>query len=448
MKDVQEALDRLAPEATRISDWEAVLREARRPKRSLALQLAVATGIAALAALFVAAPWQGSERVGILDKALAAVGDGQVVHVVFRGDWGGTLVDLKTGERKPLYGENEIWYDERRNLAHEISRFGDAVESEEIYSPEKPASELTALTREYRQALQNGTAHVTGKDTFDGTPVYWVTIRRLMLPDVADHRDHEFAEEVAISAETYKPVAMRALRDRQTFDTQRVVLLETVDVSQADFTRDPEASLDGRAMMQGSHPISIERAADVLGRTPLWLGPSYAGLPLAQTQQAVSRSGSVPTKRLITGSRADQIRDCLRDRPRRSCPRPMGAIEQRGGKIYELGQSTFGPLHTGLTFFYGTVGDEPSTFKKELVPLWNERHVVVTQTTDSDLRAIGSRPIHYLPPEGSIVVAAGQTGHLVRDGLYVTILASSDDQILEAARALRPMPNAESGAGE
>jgi hypothetical protein len=57
MKDVQEALDRLAPEATRISDWEAVLREARRPKRSLALQLAVATGIAALAALFVAAPW-------------------------------------------------------------------------------------------------------------------------------------------------------------------------------------------------------------------------------------------------------------------------------------------------------------------------------------------------------------------------------------------------------
>ena len=62
MKDVQETLDRLVPEPERMSDWEAVLREAKARRRSLTLQLAAATGIIALAALFAVAPWKGSER--------------------------------------------------------------------------------------------------------------------------------------------------------------------------------------------------------------------------------------------------------------------------------------------------------------------------------------------------------------------------------------------------
>jgi len=447
MKDVQETLDRLVPEPARMSEWDAVLRDARPRRRSLALQLTLATGAAALAALFVVAPWKGSERVGILDRALAAVGDGQVVHVVLRGQWGGTLVDLKTGERQPLYGEREIWYDTNRNLAHEISRFGGAVESEDVYSPEKPDTELTALSREYRQALKAGTAHVTGKGLFDGRPVYWVTIRRLMLPDVADHRDHEFAEEVAISTDTFKPVAIRALRDRHAFDTQRVLKLETVDVSNANFTLDPAASLDGRAMMSGSHPLAFERAPDVLGRTPYWLGSSYKGLPLAQTQQAVSRTGSVPTKTLVTGARAIQIRNCLKNRPRNRCPRTMGSIEQRGGKIYEVGRSTFGPLHTGVAFFYGSVGDNPTTFKKDVSPNMAEPHVLVTETSDPDLRLLAGRPMSYVPPDGSVVITAGGSGFLIRDGLYITIQAADDGEILPIARALTPMPSAGSGAG-
>ena len=94
MKDVKETLDKLVPEPETMSNWDAVLRKARPRRRSPIVRLAVATTVAALAALFVVAPWKGSGRVGILDRALAAVGDGPVVHVVFRGDWGGTLVDL------------------------------------------------------------------------------------------------------------------------------------------------------------------------------------------------------------------------------------------------------------------------------------------------------------------------------------------------------------------
>ena len=440
MKDVQQALDRLVPEPARMSSWDTVLRDARPHRRSLILQLTVATGIAALVALFVVAPWKGTELVGVLDRALGAVGDQPITHAVTRGDWGGTLVDLKTGYRKALYAEDEIWYDANRNLAHEISRFGGTVESEEISSPDRSANAFTVLARDYRKALEAGTARVAGRDTFDGGPVYWITIRRLMLPDVADHRDHEFAEEVAVSTKTFQPVAIRALRDRRAFSTTRILKLETVGVDEADFSAAPDTSLDGRAMMAGSEPIPLERASSVLGRTPLWLGSAFAGLPLGQAQKTFSRTGSRPVKRLVTGERAARIRGCLRDRPRNTCPRTTGAIVQRYGKVYELGRSTFGPIHTGLTFFYGSVGDEPGTFKKEdASPLMGKPHLLVTQTTDPDLRSLNARRMNYLPPEGSVVLVPGGSGYLVRDGLYVTISAENEKTILDAARALEPM---------
>jgi hypothetical protein len=459
MKDVQEALDRLVPEPAQQSDWDAVVGEARPRRRSFGLQFAVAIGVAALAALFVVAPWKGAERVGVLDRALAAVGDQPVLHVVIRGDWGGTLVDLETGQRTPLYGEQEIWYDTNRNLVHEISRFGGAVESEETYAPDKKASELPALTREYRHALEAGTARIAGKGTFDGNEVYWITMRRLMLPDVADHKDHEFAEEVAISSETFKPLAIRAMRDRRVFSTERVMKLETVSANDANFTRNPEASLNGRAAMEGSNPVPLDSAAAVLGRTPLWLGPSYAGMPLAQAQKAISRIGSAPVERLVTGERAARIRACLRGRrakarlPRLSapvlpCPKTTGLIRQTGDKVYEYGRSTLGPPHTGLTFFYGSVGDEPSTFKKEETsPQMAQPHIVVTQTTDANLRLLAGQMMHYAPNDGSVVVTPGGSGYLIRDGLYVVIQAKDDGDVLAVARALRPMVSSGSGTG-
>jgi hypothetical protein len=298
------------------------------------------------------------------------------------------------------------------------------------------------LARDYRKALEDGTARVVGKATFDGSPVYWITIRRLMLPDVADNRDHEFAEEVAVSTETFKPVAIRALRDRRAFSTERVLSLETVTADEADFSADPSASLGGRSMMLGSEPIPIDQAATVLGRTPLWLGASFAGLPLSQAQKTFSRTGSAPVRHLVTGERAERIRRCLRDRPKNPhpCPRTTGAIELRGGKVYELERSTLGPMHTGVTLFYGRVGDNPGTFKKEDdSPQVAEPHVLVTQTADAELRSLEAR-MHYKPPPGSVVIVPGNSGYLIREGLYVSIRAESERMILDAARALRTMP--------
>jgi hypothetical protein len=397
MKDVQETLDRLVPEPARFSDWDAVRRDARSKRRPLVLQVAGATIVVALAALFVVAPWKGSERVGILDRALAAVGDGPILHVVLRGDWGGTQVDMETGARTPVYGERELWYDAKRNLVHEISRFGGVVEREEVYNPKEPSTELASLSREYRQALKDGTARVTGSDVVDGIPVYWITVRRVLLPDVADQRSHEFAQRVAISRETFKPVATRDTRDGKAIQggSQRVLRLETMPLAAADFTAASNSSMAERAMMFGSTPAPFESAAKILGRTPYWLGAEFSNLPLTQTQRA--RSAISPP-----------------------------------------GERRLGPEQTGLVFFYGKLGDDPSSFGKDMMPLWTEPHVQITQTTSRELLARGG-PLKYLPPEGSVVLMPGPSGYLVRDGVYISILAQNDELILSAARALRPM---------
>jgi hypothetical protein len=457
MTDVREAFDRLVPEPARMSAWEEVLRDARPRRRSLSLQLAVATGIAALVALFVVAPWQGTERVGILDRALAAAGDGPVLHVVLRGGWGGTLVDLETGERKPVYGEREIWFDPGRSLVHQILRFGGVVDGEELYKRNKGDRELTALWRDYRPALEKGTARVIGEDIVDGIPVYWIIVRAQMLPDVADHRDHELAQQVAISRETFKPVAMRYTRDRQALDgaTERILRFETISVEDADFTSAPEKSLHGVAVMQGTEPIELLQAANALGRTPYWLGPEFAGLPLGQAGEAFSRTGR-HEETLVTGPRAAKILHCFRSGTlrfrsgalRRPGCRGSHGAEIRGNKVYVRGPVQWGPRQTGLTLFYGQVGDSPETFKKEeSAPLYSERNIVLTEKKDRSKHLLGFAPMAYVPPAGSVLLLPGFSGYLVRDGVHISIRAANDELVLDAAKALRPLPSGGSGAG-
>jgi Sigma-70 region 2 len=152
-------------------------------------------------------------RAAVAARALAAADDGPVLHVVLRGEWGGTLVDLETGRQTPVHGENEIWYDPDRPLVRTISRLGESVQHERVYDPGEPPAELVALGREYRKALQSGSARVAGEGTIDGERVTWITIRSKMLPDSADGKFHEWVQQVAVSHETFRPIATRDTRD-------------------------------------------------------------------------------------------------------------------------------------------------------------------------------------------------------------------------------------------
>jgi hypothetical protein len=449
--DIQEALYRLVPAPARSPAWDAVLREAKPRRRSLALQLAVATGVMATVALFVVAPWQGSERVGILDRALAAAGDGPVLHVVFRGEWGGVVVDLDTGARKRVYGEKEVWFDPSRDLVHQISRFGGRVEREETFERNNGDRELTALWRDYRHALERGTARVIGEDTVDGVPVYWIIVHAQMLPDAADGKDHEFAQQVAVSRETFKPVAMKYTRDRQEppDGIARILRFETVSVEEADFAGPAEPSVEG-PYREGRTPIELDQADDVLGRAPVWLGDRHAGLPLVQIAKLEVAIGS-RKKRVLHGEAATLAKNCLdalRARARKGVParRPeecgvakrVGSLESCGDDVCTRGPVEWGTAQDGVVLFYGTLGDSPPVYGTQSEPRGNTSHVSITQTTDPELVVRGV-PMAYRPPDGSVLVMSRRFGYLVVGGIYVTITAGNEEAVLAAARALEPM---------
>jgi hypothetical protein len=446
MRDLRDAIERLEPAPAVHGDWDAVVRDAGVRRRPALVRpvAALATAAAALFALALFQPWDG-ENPTFLERALAAVDDGPVLHAVLRGEWGGTLVSLSTGDRQPVHGENEVWYDSERGLVHMISRLGGVIQHEEVYEPRQPPAELVALGREYRQALESGSARIAGEDVVEGERVYWITIQSEMLPDVADGKLHEWAQQIAVSRESFRPVATRETRDGEPGPLgtrQRVLELETLAASEGDFTASEDDTLEGRLFKEGRNPIELEQAAEVLGRDPLWLGREHTGLPLAQVFRRATGVGRQRKIRL-TGPVAREAEKCseLRGRDGGRCFRALG---RHGLSVGRDGVFTYGPPvwedeQTGVILFYGTRGDEPSTYRKELVPRYDQPHVAITETTQRSPFERGAG--RYVPPEGSVFVGAGgRTGLLRVDGLYVSIEASSEELVLSAARALEPMP--------
>jgi hypothetical protein len=371
---------------------------------------------------------------------LAAVGEGPVLHVVLLGEWGGTLVELNGGARRPVYGDDEIWFDTESGREHSIERLGGVVQDEEVSEPEKPAAELAALGREYSQALQSGTARITGEDTIDGEAVVWVTIHSELLPDVADGKDHEWAQQVAVSKRTFKPVALRETRDGRPGPgtLQRVLELELLARGDGDFTASRPSRV-GTAIREGREPITLEQARAVLGRTPLWLGREYDGLPLARVYKETTSVGHQRRIRLTGAKAAAAIRCSEKRGPAGGeCFRALGmsSVEVRPDGVFTSeGPISWSDEQSSLVLFYGAAGDAPSTYPEDV----NMKFVTVTEATQISpvRRGAGS----YVPPEGSVFLAAGgHVGFLQRDGLQIGIAADSESAILAAARALTAMP--------
>jgi hypothetical protein len=424
----------------RRGDWDRVAEAAGRRTRMPARVGLIAAAVVAVAALVLAWPFHPDQG-SLLERARAAIGSGPVLHVVLRGDWGGTLVDLRTGERSPAYGTDEYWYDTVGGRVHEISRLGSVVQSEELYGPTRtPRADLDALGRTYRKALANGTAQVAEEATLDGEPVAWIVIQRKLLPDVADGKDQEWTQQVAISRRTFEPVALRDTRDGKPGPGTGLRVLELEMVQKGDFTSQGSNSLDGLGFGQRRATISRAQAQTTLSHAPLWLGETYDGLPFAQvdrqTTTVVRRS-----KIRLTGNKARSILACVKRPDAGGCFRTLGlgSIEVRADGAFTDGPVVMTHREVALVLFYGAVGDDKTTFREDAVPLYDQPHVTLTESTEVPKYrpAIGS----YVPPEGSVFLSAvGGTGSVYRDGVHVTIEAASPDQVLAVARALQSMP--------
>lgn len=407
--------------------------EAAQRRRRLPARLGLlAAALGAVVALVLFAPWSGRGP-AFPGRALAALGTDPVLHVVVEWPASVRYVDLATGAPHALFERQEIWYDRGRGYVHTITRAPDgSVLDDELQTPQggwttagpiidcawiaahpeeatklrvscnadgdngtKPHDvprpvptvdpALGAFLDGYRRAVADGKATETGTGTLRGTPVIWLNFPY----------GHE-TESVALDAATYRPLYVR---DASGTWRYRILSIGTVAQSAADFAR-PTATEVGRRATGGGlfrrYRLAVDPAAAVqaLPRA-IWLGPSFRDLRLAGIE-----------------------RDSLRSRFTRADPRVAPETGVGLQLVYGWAPSSGVPDRT-----------------RPFVQLW-ESGTPQPAYEWGFLRGI-------LPPEGVLATSGsgvfGPTGFLVRQGVYVTVTASTSKLVLEAARALRPI---------
>ena len=408
---------------------------------------AVALAALGAAALVLAWPFAAERPSGILERALAAVGEGPVVHVVFREEWGGELVDLRTGERRPVHAEREVWYDPARGV-QQISRLGGVVQWELRYRREELARHedrsYQLLAEGYHRSLETGTARVVEEGTVDRMPVYWIRVDEQWLPVAADGKDHEWAHDVAVSKETYAPVATRQTRDGRPGPRgtgARILRLERLPAGSGNFAQ-PAHRPTSRAFRERSEEIPLEQAAAVLGRPALWLGREHAGLPLRRVERVTTTMLQTRETR-VPDPQARRIAACLDARPEgrwtEECRRLVrGAYGRRGSVVYRIERGKQAETWNTVRLLYAR-GRDASALTGDATAYSREPHVVL-QMSRSPLRLrLPGAPRGYTPPQGSLYLSSAGSGLLSIDGLHVAIQAPTEADVVAAARALRPL---------
>lgn len=396
-------LDELVPPRPGPDRWGAIVGVAgeARPARRRWLVAALPATCAVVAAAFLALAWpfESGPRGTILERAAAAIGDGPVLHVVIRSGWSHTLVDVETGERRVIHGESEFWYDPARGV-HRISRFGGIVQDDALLPLGQVAQlekGLSRLVTGYRDALRDGSARVLENDVVEGKPVSWIRVWSRMVHAGADAELNELAHDVAVSTETFEVVATRETLDGRLtpYGISIVLDADSLPAGEGDFRRltpDLGAGVFEGGWVGAGNPgtgsFTPSEASGVLGRRALWAGDRVNGLELARVWQD----------------------------------------ERKAHYVGEERWRTYG----GVTFFYGAIDDDGKPRRSEL-------YVRISESVTLD-RGFHGGPPEYAPPEGSALLTGGRSALLHEDGVYLNIVASSQELVLEAARALEPVP--------
>jgi hypothetical protein len=383
------------PELLALADAIAATRSGRR-RRGAARILVAAAVAAALAALAVASPWQGSGRPSLVERALAAIGSGPVLHAVLEHERLPELVaiDLATGRERPLPATTEIWFDEKRGVEHSIFRLDGQLKNETLQTPTRfvtPRQSLPGSGRppwldpalrefvdRYRSALSGGRATRDGNGVVDGKSVTWL---RFGL-------EHGY-QRVAIDSETSLPVRVATYWGRTpiVYTVRRIKALPEGSGNFAPPRLDePEPKYHERL------PVRIApRAASHVVPGALAVGNSFRGLSLVKV------------------------------------------VETKLSTVFKPDEHVAPRVARGLEFDYGTDdfrGDEPFLVIAETAEPQQQNGWV-----DGPM----PRPGEVVVGEDTVMLArAHWNGLTVKDGVYVTILAPNRELVLAAAHALEP----------
>ncbi len=294
MTDMVELFDTLVSRYEGTGDWSRVLRDAKLDRRPLwrPYRLAAVAALVAVIAGVVAFWPAGGTGGSVIDRALAATGEGEVLHLVYEGELPRTLVDLETGERTEMRSQNEVWFDPEAGF-RQTETFDGVVQFNTFLGPSEMSEHMTSiylsLGAGYREALESGRAQVEGEDTVDGTAVYWIRI--------------EDGHDVAVSRDTFEPTYVRVTQNGMPALT-RIVTYETVEAGSAPLDASPMPFGPVEISAGYGDEIDLAEAATILGRDAVWAGSSLDGLPLTSVRELSlpTTDGATPGVSLIYGS--------------------------------------------------------------------------------------------------------------------------------------------------
>jgi hypothetical protein len=288
-----EVLEVLRTEPELLALADAVRETQRAPRRRLAgtrPRLAAVGAVVVVAILAVLFVPDRAARPGVIGRALAAIGNGRVLHLRTETPSGLVYVELKSGHRTIDTVQNEVWFDRDTNRFHFLmeahGRVGDIVwpddaKSGDTFDPSGIDPAFTALWAGYREALANGDAKLERKDVLDGRPVYWLRFQ--------SSQPGTPGTEVAIDRRTYKPVLFREHYPNGQRVDERVLVAETLDYSEAEFKRRGPNLFDGVGSSGGGYSMDLPPKQPVVKAPWLTAGDSVIGLPLRAVNQLSTR---------------------------------------------------------------------------------------------------------------------------------------------------------------
>jgi len=447
LRDV-EVIELLAdePELLAIADAvSATQQKAAVPKRRRVVvrgAIVVAAAIAAVVAVLAAPQSQSGGVLGgglgnaraatILKRTLAALGTGQIMHVVSEGPAGTSYVDLKTGKRTPVVLRQELWTNRHGFRLHLVERVngrvvGDLHPGDYVGSYQGPNSpDFIALWSRYRTALQNkyAPAVLGGRGNVDGHSVYWIRFPLWYNQKCPAPSTREFCRrptrllqtKVAVDAHTFMPILERTYEDGRRFDT-RILLAEAIPYRPPELYRRLGPKLFD--VTSPGHPFAGHPFAGLNRQEKHKLG-------LGRDPHRLRKREFVPAPWLTAGKSVAGFRFRHVSRLLHQPLDQVGGLPMAWRLVYRAVRLVYEPASHG----------SPAR--------------VPTTRIDETFRPADPRPWKGLP-RGSIEVQPGEsvnksgvhrlwTGYMLKHGVYITISTPAGEHaLLKIARALHPV---------
>jgi hypothetical protein len=352
-----------APPEPSHDELAALIEEARRRARRRRLFVAAAVvGVLLLAGLVtgLVLALRGGTGTAVPKGFHLVRARGPVRHALLH-DFGpaGTTIALTGRSARPVELTREIWWNPGTGLSRTVYRydglaFADSVQQNcftrhPLFCGAPSPFDLRLHGLGWPPAKRS--ARVVGSGSFHGHPIVW--IEGLVQPP--GKKPYPSGDQVGYDAVTHAPLVLRTIARSgpariggkpfrgHVFNGSSVTLLPTLPAKDVSFVVPKGGAPRNAGLKEASfQTTTLDRAREVLGHTPLWLGPSYHGHRLRFIQSGLSGSpnaqnrgvGMVPDVRLDYGPfRIDEFGD---QRPSWSFrgPPPGTVFQSNGALMY------------------------------------------------------------------------------------------------------------------